>query len=79
MSRHVAWKELLSRMVTRANVGKSRERIAASIEAMRSGTRVSTRAGNRPDVRTVACIPAVLLMSFCAALATRMRARRSGQ
>lgn len=79
MSRQVAWKELLSRMVMWAKEGKSRAWIAASMSRMRAGTTVLARVVNRLDVATVVCMPAVLLTPFFSALATRMRARISGQ
>lgn len=79
MSRQVAWKELLSRMVMRAKVGKSRFWMAVSMSRIRAGTTVLARVANRLDVCTVVCIPDVLLTSFFAALATRIMASISGQ
>ena len=79
MSAQVAWKLLLSRMVSSPKVWKSRFLIASVIFDMRSGTTLSTRAENSVEVATVACMPAVLLTSFFFALATRMMARMPGQ
>lgn len=79
VSWQVAWKELLSRMVICAKAAKSRLWIAASISRMRAGTTVLARVVNRVDVFTVVCMPDVLLTSFFAALATRIKACICGQ
>ena len=78
LSKQHAWKVLLSCMVTRAKVSKSRDAIAFSISAIRFGT-TSNREGKSWDVCTVVCMPSVLPMDFFSALTTRISARISGQ
>ena len=79
VSRHVAWKELLSIMVTLPNASKSLFWIASCISFMRRGTVSVALDWKRLDVATVVCIPVVLDTPFLAALTTKMTARMLGQ